>query len=361
MDIKRKRILRSHGFDGKIDWKDVPVSDKSTIINVKPKNGFSELRITSGSTGDPLYVFYSDRAVKAFLKRTVISLQESGLKKDDIVLNLFAYGNYVPGSMYEKACQIIGVSVLPLGAPNTYPKEKVIECIKKVKPTVWLSVPSYALGLLNILEQIDLSLKPKKIMVAGEALLDSYIDKFKEFGIEVVNHFGLTECPAIGISTTDDLQSIKVIDKGIFVESYEVDGKGHLLVTDLYNESTPIIRYDTKDSIEILSTTSNGSLKEFKLIGRDGELTKLQGILVSKVKIINSLLKITDNFHIDLEIKGGRDVVSLYIDNSLRGEEENIMKSLDFLHCKKEINFVENFAIPKTISNKVKYIDDLRK
>ena len=152
-------------------WQEVPIIDKNNIKDLERPETFSELRITSGSTGSPLIIYYSKEAVEAFIRRTVTSIEKSGVTKNDIVLNLFAYGNYIPGSMYEKACQSADIPVIPLGAPNTYPKEGILAVIEKIKPTVWLSVPSYALNLLEKVNESQPENKPKKVLVAGEKLL----------------------------------------------------------------------------------------------------------------------------------------------------------------------------------------------
>lgn len=359
----RKKLLSSYQktIEEGDFWLKVPVTGKKDISSNGTPKQFSELRITSGSTGEPLYMFYSKEAVNAFIERTRVSLEKSGVTKQDVVLNLFAYGNYVPGSMYEKACQIDDIAVLPLGAPNTYPKEKVVDCICKIKPSVWLSVPSYALGLLNILDDLNLGCKPEKIIVAGEKLLDSYLQRFNEHGVRVFNNFGLTECPAVGFSKEDNQSLIEVINDGIYVEAVDNDGKFNLVITDLNNFSTPIIRYNTGDVISDLNYNEDGSLKSFLLVGRDDDLVKLQGILTSKSKIVDTLSKFTDIFTINIKTQEDRDLLEIIIDDELKGVEKEIMQSLSFVLCKKDFKFSGEIEIPKTISNKVKHITDLRK
>lgn len=343
------------------DWKKIKINTKKDISQENVPKNFLELRITSGSTGEPLYVFYSRNAVKSFLKRTKISLEKSGITKKDIVLNLFAYGNYVPGSMYERACLLKNIPVLPLGAPNTYPKEKIIDVILRVKPTIWLSVPSYALGLLEILNKINPKAKPRKILVAGEMLLDSYIKRFKELDVKVINHFGLTECPAIGISKKENPKQIQVINREIYVEAVEMNNCAQLVITDLNNKSTPIIRYNTKDILRDIKYNNDGSISEFTLIGRDDDLIKLQGMLISKTKIEDALSKYTSNFIINLKTKKNRDRVEIVLPINLKEKERNILKDLSFILAKKETLFENKVEVPKTSSHKLRHIVDLRK
>lgn len=356
------KLLLNYGLNGIKnieEWTNIKTKTKEDLklINVKK---FFELRITSGSTGEPCYIYYSKNSVEAFIRRTIRSIELSNVTTDDIVLNLFAYGNYVPGSMYEKALQQMNICVIPLGAPNTYSKEKIIDVILKLKPTVWCSVPSYALGLINIIAEIDKNALPKIVMAAGEALLDSYISTFKFHGIKVVNHFGSTECPAIGVSLNDE-KKIHVISDGIIIESEKNKNIEELVITDLNNFSTPILRYNSKDIIDNIKKDHNDHIIEFELKGRNDDLVKLMGILVSKIKISNTILKHTDEFYVLLKTKENRDYVEIHLPNSIKNKEVELEKDLLFIMAKKHFIYEDSIIIPKTLTNKTKYIQDLRK
>jgi phenylacetate-coenzyme A ligase PaaK-like adenylate-forming protein len=356
-------LLRNYGkqeVDSMEEWKEISKSSKSELREIIPKN-FSELRITSGSSGKPLFIFYSSKSVESFVRRTIRSLEMSKVNKDDIVLNLFAYGNFIPGSMYERACLLSGIPVLPLGAPNTYPKEKIMEVIIKIKPSVWLSVPSYALGLLQAMKDLKLEkCMPKKVLVAGEKLLDSYIEKFKELGVEVINHFGLTECPAIGVSKPGDPKLIEVINDGIFAESVETENGLELLITDLNNFSTPIIRYNTFDILDRVKYNSDGSLMEFELKGRTDDLIKLQGLLVSKNQIKDILSKFSEDFIVNISIKDNRDFVEIILPSRIKDKESEILDKLDFIKAKKTVVYQDIVEVQKTSSYKLRNINDKR-
>jgi phenylacetate-CoA ligase len=342
-------------------WDMVPITNKADLRDSKVPTKFHELRITSGSTGNPLYVFYSKEAVDAFIRRAIISLKKSDVTSKDTVLNLFAYGNYVPGSMYEKACQNMNISVMPLGAPNTYSKDKVIDAILKIKPNVWLSVPSYAISLLDLLaKEKKPGAFPKKIIVAGERLLDSYIKKFKDYNIEVINHFGLTECPAIGVSSKHNPKIIKVINDGIYVECLKENGLNYLVITDLNNTATPIIRYKTGDIIDNIKSNKDSTLSEVSIVGRSDDLVKIQGELISKTKIVETLSHFTDKFLVNIRTKKTRDFVEVTLDQACKKNEVKIDNELAFLK-KRKLIFKTYFSIPKTSSYKSTYIVDSRR
>ncbi len=359
----QKNLLKSFSIkpDKKDSWGSIPVSGKDKIREAKVPKIFTEVRSTSGSTGESLYVFYSEKAVDFFIKRAVTSLKKSDVSKKDVVMNLFSYGHYIPGSMYERACHTEGISVVPFGAPNTCQKEKAIEAILKIKPTVWLGIPSYVITLLDLLaKEKRQDFFPRKILVAGEMMLDAYIEKFKEHGVEVANHFGLTECPAIGVSVKGNLKKIQVIGDGIYAESIEESGVHHLVVTDLYNYATPIIRYKTGDVIDSILQNKDGSISQFSIIGRSDDLIKIQGVLVSKTKIVEKMLMFTDTFVVHIITKDSRDFVEVHIDAECKKKENEIAEALAFLK-KKKLVFKEQLLVPTTSSLKKKHVVDLRK
>jgi phenylacetate-CoA ligase len=358
---KKLLLLHKKKLSKVNSWTDVPISGKENIRKLSTPKNFLELRVTSGSTGEPLYVFYSKESVQAFIKRAIISLDRSGVDDNDVVLNLFAYGNFVPGSMYEKACQFRGIAVMPLGAPNTFSKEKVIDAIIKVKPNVWMSVPSYAISLLDILANNNQhNYFPKKIIVAGEKLLDAYIKIFKDYKIQIVNHFGLTECPAIGVSKKGAPEIIEIINEGLYPEIIEENETKYLVITDLNNYATPIIRYKTGDVVDNIKYNKQGDLTEITIIGRSDDLIKIQSVLTSKSKIIEIITKYTNKFTVYLKTKNGRDWVYVYLDKKSKKDKLKIDSELFFLK-KRQLIFKDNLSIPKTSSYKNKYIIDLRK
>ncbi len=345
-------------------WQDVPLCDKYELRKIKAPKYFAELRITSGSTGEPLHIFYSKGAVDAFVERAAISLQKSRVTRKDVVLNLFAYGNYIPGSMYERACFREGISVIPLGAPNTYSKEKTLDVITLLKPNVWMSVPSYALTLLDILSNTKRAdAFPDKVIVAGENLLDAYIEKFNSFGVEVINHFGLTECPAIGVSVKNNPKVLDIIDHGIYIESVEDHGVRHLVVTDVLNTATPIIRYKTGDVVTVIRENKAGGtvqLNRVSIVGRSDDLIKIQGVLVSQKKIIDILLRFSDTFIVYVKTKNSRDFLEVVLPSKYRKYQAEIEAALAFIK-KKEICFEKDVVVPVTSSFKKRYIHDMRR
>ncbi len=351
---KANKILMNYSIErisSSEDWKKIEPSSKKKLFIKKPPK-FFEMRVTSGSTGKPLHIYYSREAVNSFIKRTIKSINYSNVNTKDIALNLFAYGGYIPGSMYERACNKMKVPIIPLGGPNTYSKEKIIAVINKIKPTTWFSLPSYAIGILKEVKPINY---PEKIIVAGEKLFPQFINQFKECNIEVFNHFGLTECPAIGVSRKN-LDIIEVIEENIIVENQN----SSLLVTDLSNLSQPIIRYKTGDVVEVIKENNEGMVSQFKILSRNDDLIKIRGVLISKTEMINKILNYSSDFYFIINQKNNIDTVQLHLDVKLIRKKINIMDELSNVPLTIELIFHKDFKKITTSTNKVKYLIDER-
>jgi len=337
------------------DWQSLPILSKRTLFSPFPLS-YAELRITSGSTGNPLMVYYSRDAVDSFLRRTIISLNWSKVTNQDVVLNLFAYGNYIPGSMYERALGLMNIPVIPLGAPNTYSKDKIIDVINSLSPSVWCGLPSYLISLLAI---TDRNKHPRAVIIAGEPLYPKYLSQFQKFNVSVYNHFGTTECPAIAASQNNPQILHSILD-GIHVE---VDNDMNFIVTDLQNQSFPIIRFMTGDLITIISQSKNNfsnQINSFSLQSRSDDLIKFQGTFISKSSLTKALIEQIPKFSIIFQHENSRDLLELTVPK----ESEYKIKEIELILSRykgiKRINFVQNYSQRVTQSQKPIFIQDMR-
>jgi len=143
------------------DWKKFPISSKEMLNEITPKK-FIDVRYTSGSSGKQKLIFCSKEGVRAYEERTRIFLIESKISSRDLVLNLFAYGNFRLGSLYEKSLMELEIPVIPLGGPHMFPKKEVIAVVKELRPSVWCGVPSYIVYLIKNIQ--DSYVFPEKVL-----------------------------------------------------------------------------------------------------------------------------------------------------------------------------------------------------
>lgn len=341
------------------EWKSLPLMSKEDLIDFSIPRNFKEVRATSGSTGESLFIYFSEEAISGFVGRAVKFIKKMNLNKDDLGLILFSYGNFIVGSMVERACNKEKIPIIPFGSTNTYQKENMLKLISLLKPNIWFSTPTYALKLLS--ELGNKSCFPKKILVGGEKLINSYIKKFKEYNIELFNLYGLTECNPVGFSDSKNPKKIIAIYPNIYLETIETMQGKELVVTDFTNTSTPIIRYKTKDLVKNIKV-KRGIIKEFEIVSRNDDLIKLRGAFVSKSKIIEVLSNFSLEFVVYLLIKNDSDFIQIYLPAPIKEKEKDLLKALQTVlgNNKREVLFKKDLIVPKTNSNKPKYIVDIR-
>ncbi|VVB77083.1 AMP-binding enzyme [uncultured archaeon] len=360
LDAKR-RLLNHFGIPSSENgfWESVPLHTKEDIRAAPGPRDFAMVSSTSGSTGAPSYVFYSQDAYHAFIGRAVRQIKAAGAGKSDIALNLFAY-NYI-GNFCERACIKAGVPVVPLGFQNTCPKEKTLEAIELIRPTLWLSIPSYALKLLEELGPAQADCVPRSIVVTGERLLESYSKRFNDIGISVSNIFGMTECPFIGISKKEDFRTFRVTGSDIFLETLDTEKGTELVVTDLKNFSTPVIRYKTGDVVTRVKYNEDGSVREFHLESREDDRIKINSELFSKSSIEDAISKYSEDFVLRVQTKDYADFIELTLPEKCRPEKNALLQDLSHFRSEKALVFAGRVDVPRTSSGKLKRIIDLRK
>ncbi len=113
---------------------------------------------------------------------------------DDIALITFRYHIFIAGLMFHSGLERLCAKIVPVGPGST---EKTLEIAEKVKPTVLVSNPSFALKLAKEgLEDIRI------LIASGEPFssIGGYKDKLRDaFGgdITLIDYYGLAECTPI--------------------------------------------------------------------------------------------------------------------------------------------------------------------
>ncbi|MBU1940695.1 MAG: hypothetical protein KKC68_02870 [Candidatus Thermoplasmatota archaeon] len=133
--------------------------------------------------------------------------------------------------------------VKPLILDITKPLEETIYKLNQFQPTI---LGGYFTGLKILAEQQKqgrLQLHPEHIVSCGEGIIPhdkQYIEEV--FNAPVSNLYGLAECPFLGAGK-NEYQGIYLMDDIAYVEIMD----DHVLLTNLFNFTQPLIRYKITD------------------------------------------------------------------------------------------------------------------
>jgi len=169
----------------------------------------------------------------------------------------------------------------------TTPLRELARALDRFQPEVLLSYPSVA--ALLALEQIEgrLDIHPRIVSTHSELMTGEMSRKIERaWGTRPFNHYGLTElstfgaeCEHRGMHMLDDLFIAEIVDDAFRPVEPGRPGR-RLLLTNLYNYTQPLIRYDVSDMLT-LDPAPCSCGRPFPLIaaieGRQEEVVELVG------------------------------------------------------------------------------------
>lgn len=169
--------------------------------------------------------------------------------------------------------------------PITTDIDQQVEWLKEVNPDYLLTYPNNLTALLQKFETLDMKLpRLRQIRTIGETLTDELRGYARRvFDVEIADMYSSEEvgtialqCPSSGL--------YHIMSECLIVEILDEEGKpclpgqiGRVVVTDLYNFATPLIRYDLNDYAEVVENCSCGrGLKTLKrILGRSRNMVLL--------------------------------------------------------------------------------------
>lgn len=145
--------------------------------------------------------------------------------------------------------------------PITLPLEHIVEGLNNVQADLLIGLPSTVYKLCQASRQGMLNIAPKAIIVGSEPLYEPIRTLIKQTWPKAAlfNGFGSTE-GLIGRNCHADSREMHLNDDGCIVEPVDIHGKpvGYdikskkLFVTNLYNKTLPLIRYEMNDEFLLL-------------------------------------------------------------------------------------------------------------
>ena len=232
---------------------------------------------SSGSTGIPLQFLYSRRAM-TMVEANFVRLSNLGGKKRVGWRNLPIRNIHAAsvGEGYASALLLTdGLSRYHAKCIVLNASEPLAEWVEKTGdfcPNFLSGYPSCLAMLLDLQKEGKIDLHPLKVITGGEPLKeDLKMELEKCFDADVIDYYGCCESLMVGAGSSW-YQGMYLFDDMNYAE---VDDKGHLILTPLYNPLFPLIRYRLDDLVEGFSRTGRGELPFThidRILGRDEDI-----------------------------------------------------------------------------------------
>ncbi len=293
-----------------------------------PREQIVRLHASSGTTGKPTVVGYTQNDIDMWAELVARSMRASGTKPGDIVHVAYGYGLFTGGLGAHYGAEKLGCTVVPVSGGMT---ERQVMLIEDFKPGTIMVTPSY---MLNILEQYHKAgIDPRDCSLdVGIFGAEPWTNSMREeveaaFDMHAVDIYGLSEIMGPGVAnecveTKDGLHIWEdhfypeIIDP----ETGEVlpDGEmGELVFTTLTKEGLPMVRYRTRDLTRLLPGTARSMRRMEKITGRSDDMIILRGVNVFPTQIEEQVLsidKLAPYFQIELTREGRMDAMSIMVE-----------------------------------------------
>ena len=252
---------------------------------------------STGTTGRPSFVGVTRRDARMWTRLTARSFYTQGLRKGDRVIHAAGLTMFVAGLTSKDAIESVGAMFVPVG---TGASEKALGAIQMLKANAMHCTPSYAAYFSDWVRK-EAGIEPrelglKKLFCGAEpgAGIPAVRAKLEEdWGARVTEGLGNADMAPILFSECRE-QSGMHLNGPDFVLAEVIDPEsgeslpiesgvsGELVYTALERECVPLLRFRTRDRVEVLGTSCPCGRTGFKLrcVGRTDDMLIVLGVNV---------------------------------------------------------------------------------
>jgi phenylacetate-CoA ligase len=376
------------------DLRKVPFTVKDDLrehypygILAVPRENIVRFHASSGTTGIPTVVGYTKKDIETWSRLMARTIACPGVKKGDIMQNVYGYGLFTGGLGFHYGAELLGVSVIPTSAGNT---KRQLKMLKDMKATVLACTPTYSLYLSEAAEDEGYSPKEDFALKFGlfgaEAWSEEARKKIQDsLGLGAYDCYGLSELYGPGVAMECESQNgLHIWTDEFLVETIDPESgevlepgkKGELVFTMLTREAMPLLRYRTRDLAAISQEECECGRYHARIMrvsGRSDDMLIIGGVNVFPSQIEEVLFKtpeLGDQFQIFVD-REKLDKMTIKVELSLEasnddklnreGLKKKIMEELvAVITVRPRIELIEPKTIPRSVGKAVRVVD-LRK
>ncbi|MFG2932060.1 phenylacetate--CoA ligase PaaK [Streptomyces achromogenes] len=290
-----------------------------------PRERIRRLHASSGTTGQPTVVGYTDRDLSVWADLVARSLRAAGGRPGDVVHVAYGYGLFTGGLGAHYGAERLGCTVVPASGGMT---ARQVRLIMDLEPSVIMVTPSYMLTLLDEFERQGVDPRGTSLRVGvfgAEPWTEPMRREIEErFAIDAVDIYGLSEVmgPGVAQECAETKDGLHVWEDHFYPEIVDpVTGevlpegeRGELVFTSLTKEAMPVIRYRTRDLTRLLPGTARVFRRMEKITGRSDDMVILRGVNVFPTQIEEVVLRtpgVAPHFQLHLTREGRLDALTV--------------------------------------------------
>ena len=306
-----------------------------------PRDQVARIHASSGTTGQPTVVGYTESDLKNWAAVVARSLRAGGLQAGDLLHNAYGYGLFTGGLGIHLGADALGLTTVPISGGMTARQVRLIDDFKPKGITV---TPSYALSVLDEFKIQGLDPRDCSLQV-GIFGAEPWTNAMRQeiegaFDMHAVDIYGLSEVigPGVSMECVETKDGLHIWEDHFFPEIINpetgqpaADGEmGELVFTSLTKEAFPIIRYRTRDLTRLLPGTARMMRRMEKVTGRSDDMIILRGVNVFPTQIEECLMAtpgLAPHFQIELTRPDRMDEMCILCEAAI-GQSDPAARSL---------------------------------
>ena len=351
-----------------------------------PVNQIREIHVSSGTTGNPTVVGYSQEDIDLWSDVMARCLCCAGAEPGDMIQVAYGYGLFTGGLGLHYGSLKLGLTIIPCSSGQTRRQLKILQ---DFKPRILACTPSYALYMAEGAEEMGINLKDSswEIGIFGaEPWSEAMRGEIeRRWGLSAIDIYGLSEIIGPGVACECHCkQGLHIPSDVFYPEVIDPDTNetlpdgcpGELVVTPLTKIGMPLIRYRTRDIVKITHercVCGRTSPRISKVLGRTDDMIIVRGINVFPSQIEEVLLGMKGtqpHYQLVIERENGLDRLEVLVEMSEAFFSDEVKQLQHFEHqIAKEIESVLGIGVkvrlvePKTLERsegKAKRVIDKR-
>ncbi|MFD8413076.1 phenylacetate--CoA ligase PaaK [Streptomyces sp. NPDC059650] len=294
-----------------------------------PRTEVRRLHASSGTTGRPTVVGYTERDLDTWAAVVARSIRAAGGRPGQIVHIAYGYGLFTGGLGAHYGAERLGCTVVPASGGMT---DRQVRLIQDFRPEVIMVTPSYMLTLLDEMERQGVDPRSTSLrtgMFGAEPWTEGMRREIEDrLGIDAVDIYGLSEVigPGVAQEFATHKDGLHVWEDHFYPEVVDPltgevlpDGEaGELVFTTLTKEAMPVVRYRTRDLTRLLPGTARPAFRRMeKITGRSDDMLILRGVNLYPTQIEEILLGtpgLAPHFQLRLTREGRMDALTVRVE-----------------------------------------------
>ncbi len=354
-----------------------------------PMEQVVRIHASSGTTGKPTVVGYTQRDIKTWSELIARTLAAAGVQRGDIVHNAYGYGLFTGGLGFHYGIEYLGASVIPVSGGNT---RRQIMLLQDFGPTVITCTPSFSLHLYDVAKDMGVDFAKLRLRVGicgAEPWSEAMRQEIeRKLGIDALDIYGLSEVmgPGVSVECLEAKNGLHMFEDHFLPEIIDPDtleplppGQlGELVITTLTKEAFPVLRYRTRD-ISMLNPEpckcGRTLVRMGRIQGRSDDMLIIRGVNVFPSQIEAVLMEVQGvepHYQIVVDRVGQMDTleVRVEVDEAAFSDEVRQLQHLekkiehnikDYLGVSAKVRLVEPRSIPRSEGKAQRVIDNRKK